>query len=56
MSLTTTMTNQGVNPPIKVNSNPIYGQNAQFIDFIVPANGIYCVSFNHITYPSGFCG
>ena len=35
-ALTTTMTNQGVNPPIKVNSNPIYGQNAQFIDFIVP--------------------
>ena len=35
-ALTTTMTDQGVNPPIKVNSDPVYGQNAQFIDFIVP--------------------
>ena len=35
-ALTTTTTDQGVNPPIKVNSDPIYGQNAQFIDFIVP--------------------
>jgi ABC-2 type transport system permease protein len=35
-ALTTTMTNQGVNPPIKVNADPVYGQNAQFIDFIVP--------------------
>jgi ABC-2 type transport system permease protein len=35
-ALTTTMTDQGINPPIKVNSDPVYGQNAQFIDFIVP--------------------
>jgi len=35
-ALTTTMTNQGVNSPIKVNSDPVYDQNAQFIDFIVP--------------------
>jgi ABC-2 type transport system permease protein len=35
-ALTTTMTDQGINPPIKVKSDPVYGQNAQFIDFIVP--------------------
>ncbi len=35
-ALSTTMINQGVNPPIKVNTDPVYGQNAQFIDFIVP--------------------
>ncbi len=35
-ALTTTMTDQGVNPPVKVNTDPVYGQNAQFIDFIVP--------------------
>ena len=35
-ALSTTMTNQGVNPSIKVNADPVYGQNAQFIDFIVP--------------------
>ncbi len=35
-ALTTTVTDQGVNPPIKVNNDPVYGQNAQFIDFIVP--------------------
>jgi ABC-2 type transport system permease protein len=35
-ALTTTMTDQGINSPIKVNSDPVYGQNAQFIDFIVP--------------------
>ena len=35
-ALTTTMTDQGINPPIKVNTDPVYGQNAQFIDFIVP--------------------
>jgi len=35
-AITTTMENQGLNPPIKVNSYAIYGQNAQFIDFVVP--------------------
>jgi ABC-2 type transport system permease protein len=35
-ALTTTMTDQGINPPIKVNNDPVYGQNAKFIDFIVP--------------------
>jgi ABC-2 type transport system permease protein len=27
-ALTTTMENQGINPPVKVNSDPVYGQNA----------------------------
>jgi len=35
-AITTTMENQGINPPVKVNSDPVYGQNAQFIDFVVP--------------------
>lgn len=35
-AITTTMENQGFKPPIKVNSYAIYGQNAQFIDFVVP--------------------
>ncbi len=35
-SVTTTIENEGINPPIKVNSDPVYGQNAQFIDFFVP--------------------
>jgi ABC-2 type transport system permease protein len=35
-AVTTTMEDQGINPPVKVNSDPVYGQNAQFIDFIVP--------------------
>jgi len=35
-AITTTMEDQGVNPPVKINSYPIYGQNAQFIDFVVP--------------------
>ena len=30
------MENEGLNPPIKVNSDPIYGQDAEFIDFFVP--------------------
>jgi ABC-2 type transport system permease protein len=35
-AITTTMTNEGINSPVKVNSDPVYGQNAQFIDFVVP--------------------
>jgi ABC-2 type transport system permease protein len=35
-SITTTMENEGINPPIKVNSDPVYGQDAEFIDFFVP--------------------
>jgi ABC-2 type transport system permease protein len=35
-SITTTMENEGINPPIKINSNPVYGQDAEFIDFFVP--------------------
>lgn len=35
-SITTTMENEGINPPIKVNSDPVYGQDTEFIDFFVP--------------------
>jgi ABC-2 type transport system permease protein len=35
-SVTKTIENEGINPPVKVNSDPVYGQNAQFIDFFVP--------------------
>ncbi len=35
-AITTTMEDQGINPPVKVNTNAIYGQNVQFIDFVVP--------------------
>jgi ABC-2 type transport system permease protein len=35
-SITTTMENEGINPPIKINSDPVYGQDAEFIDFFVP--------------------
>lgn len=35
-AVTTTMENNGVNPPVKLSTDPIYGQNAQFIDFVVP--------------------
>jgi len=35
-AITTTMEDRGINPPVKVITDPIYGQNAQFIDFVVP--------------------
>ena len=35
-SITTTMENEGINPPIKINTDPIYGKDAEFIDFFVP--------------------
>lgn len=35
-AVTTTMENNGINPPVKLSTDPIYGQNAQFIDFVVP--------------------
>jgi ABC-2 type transport system permease protein len=35
-AITTTMENNGINPPVKLSTDPIYGQNAQFIDFVVP--------------------
>jgi ABC-2 type transport system permease protein len=35
-AISTTMENQGINPPVKVSSYPIYGADAQFIDFVVP--------------------
>lgn len=31
-----TMTEEGVNPALKVTSDPIYGKDAEFIDFFVP--------------------
>lgn len=35
-SVTTTMENEGINPAVKVNSDPVYGEDAEFIDFFVP--------------------
>jgi len=35
-SITTTMNQNGFKSPITINSNPVYGNNAQFIDFFVP--------------------
>lgn len=35
-ALSDTMTEQGVKPAINVTSNPIYGQDADFVDFFVP--------------------
>lgn len=35
-ALTTTLNEEGFKSPITVNSYPIYGSNAQFIDFFVP--------------------
>ncbi|HMK53208.1 MAG TPA: ABC transporter permease [Methanobacteriaceae archaeon] len=35
-ALSDTMTEEGVNPALKVTSDPIYGKDAQFIDFFVP--------------------
>jgi ABC-2 type transport system permease protein len=35
-ALSDTMTAEGVNPALKVTSEPIYGQDAEFIDFFVP--------------------
>lgn len=35
-AITTTMEDNGINPPVKLSTDPIYGQNAQFIDFVVP--------------------
>lgn len=35
-ALTTTLNKQGFKSPITINTNPIYGNNAQFIDFFVP--------------------
>jgi len=33
---TNTMEDQGINPAVKVNSDPVYGEGAEFIDFFVP--------------------
>lgn len=33
---TKTMEDQGINPAVKVNSDPVYGEGAEFIDFFVP--------------------
>lgn len=35
-ALSDTLTNKGFTPAIKVTSNPIYGEDADFIDFFVP--------------------
>lgn len=35
-ALSDTMTAEGVNPALKVTSDPIYGKDAEFIDFFVP--------------------
>lgn len=35
-AITTTMENNGINPPVKLSTDPVYGQNVQFIDFVVP--------------------
>lgn len=35
-ALSNTLVNKGFTPAIKVTSNPIYGENADFIDFFVP--------------------
>lgn len=35
-ALTDTMSEEGVSSPLKITSEPIYGQNAEFIDFFVP--------------------
>jgi ABC-2 type transport system permease protein len=35
-ALSDTLTAEGVNPALKVTSDPIYGKNAEFIDFFVP--------------------
>lgn len=33
---TNTMEDHGINPAVKVNSDPVYGEGAEFIDFFVP--------------------
>jgi len=35
-ALSDTMEEEGVNPALKITSNPIYGKDAEFIDFFVP--------------------
>ncbi|AEG17620.1 ABC transporter permease [Methanobacterium paludis] len=35
-AITKTMKNEGINSPINVNSDAVYGKNADFIDFFVP--------------------
>ena len=35
-ALADTMSDEGVNPALKIKSEPIYGQDAEFIDFFVP--------------------
>lgn len=35
-ALTDTLSEEGVNPALKITSEPIYGQDAEFIDFFVP--------------------
>jgi ABC-2 type transport system permease protein len=35
-ALSDTLTAEGVNPALKVTSDPVYGKDAQFIDFFVP--------------------
>jgi len=35
-AITDTMSEEGVNPALKITSEPIYGQDAEFIDFFVP--------------------
>ncbi len=35
-AISETMESKGIKPPIKINSDPIYGKNAEFIDFFVP--------------------
>ena len=35
-AITETMENEGINSPIKVNTDAVYGKNADFIDFFVP--------------------
>lgn len=35
-AISTTMEDQGLNQPVKIDSNPVYGKNASFIDYFVP--------------------
>ena len=35
-AITTTIQNQGIKSPVTINTDAIYGENAQFIDFFVP--------------------
>jgi len=35
-ALSDTLAEEGVNPPLKVTSDPIYGDDAEFVDFFVP--------------------